>query len=390
MKNYKGGFIQLAIMVVVLGIVAAGGGTIWYKNHQEAVTQRIANFPKQTSQKNNEIMVDSKISPAITVSPKDCNDFQCVIEAAKTCTSVKWDSTITVSFAEGKNLFEPKIIPTTQTPGDLEQTSRTLMEIRGIENGKCGFSQKLIDIINSRIPVDMKTSFLKESIMNCSYEANDLVIRLQNSQTGTGSISFSTSDTTEQAMKRKCDNYGKTPSSNNQNVDSTRVSQQSTDDIALEIADMSYWFTYKGKFVCHGKSLDDPACASLPVFEMEYPSHFKKALEYILGLSLETKDSVFVITDTYSNRDKFLNCGSGNSLYTEIFDTDEQRVTIKDEQYCVTKNVRPADVISYRYIKQVGNYYPGFSVNSIRYTDPMKLQKVREFLDQVATTIKVL
>lgn len=145
----------------------------------------------------------SEISP---LSQKDCGaDFNCLIDAAKTCTPAKVDVTTTVDLSK---MFV--FGGTSQNPSTSEtiQTSRSISEIKGITNGKCVYFTKLIDVQNPNIPPEAIAESIKEGEMTCSYDSADLAIRLKNVQDGNTSVSFDSGDTPAQKAEKACKNYG--------------------------------------------------------------------------------------------------------------------------------------------------------------------------------------
>ncbi|MCR4328911.1 MAG: hypothetical protein NUV53_05410 [Patescibacteria group bacterium] len=142
------------------------------------------------------------ISPSDTAI-KDCGkNFDCIIDAAKTCILAKADITNTVDISK---MFG---VPDSAGQSRMVQTQRNSHEIKGMVGGKCVYSMKLLDIQNPQMPAEVRAQALREGAMTCSYDTADLVVRLTNIQQGTSAFSFSTEDTPAQKAEKQCENYG--------------------------------------------------------------------------------------------------------------------------------------------------------------------------------------
>ena len=159
-----------------------------------------------------QIITKATSTASTMVTVKKCgNDFQCIIDAAKTCTPAKADVTTTVDVGK---MFAPLAPDPSKVPSVM-QTQTSHYEIRGLTNGMCVYYSKLIDIKNPNLPPEGVKSLLSQAgDMTCSYGTSDLVSRLKNVQTGNGSGSFDSSDTPTQRNARQCREFGVSSGSN--------------------------------------------------------------------------------------------------------------------------------------------------------------------------------
>ncbi len=197
MKNYQKGFAPLVLIIVVTAVaVIAAGGAVYYKNQSASGTpvEIKTSSTDQTS-------TDGRL--ASVSNKKDCGkDFDCLIDAAKTCSLSKADITTTV------NLSAMFGIPSSSKEPPMIQTQRSVYEIRGIKDGKCIYWQKLLDVQNPSVPQEVISQSLKEGEMTCSYPSAELAVRLKNVQNGNSSLSFDSSDTPEQKAIKQCKSFG--------------------------------------------------------------------------------------------------------------------------------------------------------------------------------------
>ncbi|MFA6295089.1 MAG: hypothetical protein WC666_01545 [Candidatus Paceibacterota bacterium] len=232
MKSSQKGFV--VPLIIVIALLAIGGGTYVYvknkpvnkvdqKTEKAEPTPNIVVFGSDDSIKNGQVLtpqqkvvkqiVTKATSTAITVTTvKNCmNDFQCIIDAAKTCTPAKADVTTTVDIGKMFAFLasDPSKVPS------VMQTQTSHYEIRGLINGMCVYYSKLTDIKNPNLPPEGVESLLSQAgDMTCSYSTTDLVARLKNMQEETGSFSFNSSDTPAQRNAKQCREFGVSSNSN--------------------------------------------------------------------------------------------------------------------------------------------------------------------------------
>ena len=221
-------------LLIVIALLVIGGGVYVYvknkpinkvdqKTEKAEPAPNVVVFGSDDSIKNGQVLtpqqkvvkqiVTKATSTATTVATvKNCmNDFQCIVDAAKTCALAKADVTTTVDIGK---MFAPLAPDPSKVPSVM-QTQTSHYEIRGLTNGMCAYYSKLIDIKNPNLPPEGVKSLLSQAgDMTCSYNTSDLVARLKNVQAGNGSGSFSSSDTPAQRNARQCREFGVSSDSN--------------------------------------------------------------------------------------------------------------------------------------------------------------------------------
>ncbi len=248
MKNQNKGFI-VSILIVIAALLTVGGGYLYEKNkpvnkinqvEENSVTSnaninsneniekttsssKVTVFGSDNSVKNGQVLTSQQevvkqivanATPIGTMmgSVKNCgNDFQCIIDAAKTCTQAKADVTTTIDVGKmfGALAPDPSKVPS------VTQTQTSHYEIRGFTNGMCVYYSKLTDIKNPNLPSDAVQSLLSQAgDMTCSYSTSDLITRLINVQAGSFSGSFDSNETPAQRNARQCREFGASSESN--------------------------------------------------------------------------------------------------------------------------------------------------------------------------------